>query len=98
MVPRPPTLNFPKRANGVEQVVMLGVTLRITITLAGSAGTSLDVMVFAVFSLSIQKERIPKKNKKQGPFLPPRLEKSVAQKGVWKGGFFEGGRGIRPTH
>lgn len=45
IVPRPPTLNFPKRANGVEQVIKLGVTLRITITLDGSEGMSLDVMV-----------------------------------------------------
>ena len=45
MVPRPPTLNLPNRANGAEQVVMLGVTLRITITLDRSAGMSLEVMV-----------------------------------------------------
>ena len=45
MVPRPPTLNRPKRLKGAEQVVMLGVTLRITITDAGSGCTSLEVIV-----------------------------------------------------
>lgn len=32
MVPRAPTLKRPKRAKGEEQVVMFGVTLRMTIT------------------------------------------------------------------
>ena len=45
MVPRPPILRRPKRANGAEQVVMLGVTLRITITEDGSEGMSLEVIV-----------------------------------------------------
>ena len=45
IVPRPPTLNRPKRAKGAEQVVMLGVTFRMTITDDGSEGMSLDVMV-----------------------------------------------------
>ena len=45
IVPRPPTLTLPKRANGEEQVVMLGVTLRITMTAEGSAGVSLELMV-----------------------------------------------------
>ena len=45
MVPLPPTLKRPNRRNGVEQVTMLGVTLRITITLAGSYGMSLSVMI-----------------------------------------------------
>lgn len=39
-MPRPPTLKRPKRANGAEQVVILGVTLRITITEDGSEGMS----------------------------------------------------------
>lgn len=45
IVPRPPTLKWPNREKGAEQVVMFGVTLRIIITLDGSEGTSLDVMV-----------------------------------------------------
>lgn len=45
MVPRPPTLIRPKRSKGAEQVVMLGESWRMTITLDGSAGMSLDVMV-----------------------------------------------------
>ena len=45
MVPRPPAFTLPKRLNGAEQVVMLGVTLRITITSEGLGGMSLDVMV-----------------------------------------------------
>lgn len=44
-MPRPPTLNFPNRLNGDEQATMLGVSLRITITLDGSEGMSLEVMV-----------------------------------------------------
>lgn len=44
IVPRPPTLTLPKRANGEEQIVMLGVTLRITMVAEGSAGISLEVM------------------------------------------------------
>ena len=39
-MPRPPIFRRPKRANGAEQVVMLGVTLRITITEDGSDGMS----------------------------------------------------------
>jgi len=42
IVPRPPTLKWPKRLKGAEQVTMLGVTLRMTITSDGSDGTSLD--------------------------------------------------------
>lgn len=45
MVPRPPTLIRPNRLNGEEQVVIFGVTLRITITLDGSAGMSFEVIV-----------------------------------------------------
>ena len=45
MVPRPPILNLPNRRNGAEHVVMLGVTRRITITLGGSEGMSLEVML-----------------------------------------------------
>lgn len=45
MVPLPPTLKRPKRANGAEQMVMFGVSLRMTITLEGSEGMSLDVMM-----------------------------------------------------
>ena len=44
-MPLPPTLNRPNRSNGAEQVMMFGVTLRITITEDGSEGMSLDVMV-----------------------------------------------------
>jgi len=44
MVPLPPTLKRPKRAKGAEQMVMLGVSLRMTITLEGSGGISLDVI------------------------------------------------------
>ena len=45
IVPRPPTLKCPNRLKGAEQVVTLGLTLRITITEDGSDGMSLDVMV-----------------------------------------------------
>lgn len=45
IVPRPPTLKRPKRANGAEHVTMLGVTWRITITEDGSEGISLEVML-----------------------------------------------------
>ena len=45
IVPLPPTLIRPKRAKGAEQIVILGVILRITITLAGSEGMSFDVIV-----------------------------------------------------
>ena len=45
MVPREPTLSLPNRRNGAEQVVMLGVTCFITITLEGSEGMSLEVML-----------------------------------------------------
>lgn len=44
-MPLPPTFIRPKRAKGAEQIVMLGVSLRITITLEGSEGVSLDVML-----------------------------------------------------
>ena len=40
IVPRPPTLSMPKRRKGVERVVIVGVTSRITITLDGSEGMS----------------------------------------------------------
>lgn len=43
-MPRPPTF-IPKRANGAEQVVILGVTLRITITEEGSEGMSFEDIV-----------------------------------------------------
>lgn len=45
MVPRPPTRRTPKRENGVDKVVMLGVMLRMTMTWDGFAGMSFDVMV-----------------------------------------------------
>ena len=48
IVPLPPTLNCPNRANGAEQVVMFGETLRMIITLDGSEGTSFDVIVYSV--------------------------------------------------
>lgn len=44
-VPRPPNLILPKRKKGTEKVTMLGVTLRMTMTLAGSSGMSLDDML-----------------------------------------------------
>jgi hypothetical protein len=40
MVPRPPILRWPKRRKGTLRVVILGVTSRITMTLAGSEGMS----------------------------------------------------------
>lgn len=46
IVPRPPTLNLPKRVNGAEQVVMLGVIWRITITFDGSWGINFEVILF----------------------------------------------------
>ena len=49
MVPRPPTFSLPNRRNGAEHVVMLGVTWRITITLEGSEGMSLDVMLLTCY-------------------------------------------------
>ena len=45
MVPRLPILMRPKRKNGAEQMVMLGETWRITITLDGSEGISLEVIL-----------------------------------------------------
>lgn len=46
MVPRPPTFILPKRQKGTESVVMtLGTTSRMTMTLAGSDGTSLEDML-----------------------------------------------------
>ena len=45
IVPRPPTLKWPNRAKGAEQVTMLGVTLRMTITSDGFDGTNLDDML-----------------------------------------------------
>ena len=47
IVPRPPTLKRPKRANGAEHETMLGVIWRITITEDGSEGISLEV-IFAL--------------------------------------------------
>lgn len=44
IVPRPPILKRPKRLKGEEQVVILGVTLRMTITSDGLEGMSLDVI------------------------------------------------------
>lgn len=42
MVPRPPILILPNRQKGTDMVVMtLGTTSRMTMTLAGSEGTSL---------------------------------------------------------
>jgi hypothetical protein len=46
IVPRPPMRIRPKRRKGTESVVIFGVTLRITITSEGFAGTSLDVIVW----------------------------------------------------
>lgn len=46
IVPRPPTLNLPKRVNGAEQVVMLGVIWRITITFDGSWGINFEAILF----------------------------------------------------
>lgn len=45
IVPLPPTLKWPKRLKGWEQMVMLGVTLRMTCTSDGLEGTSLEVIV-----------------------------------------------------
>ena len=45
MVPLPPTLKRPKRANGCEQVHIFGDTFRITITRDGSCGISFEVIV-----------------------------------------------------
>jgi hypothetical protein len=45
-VPLPPTFILPNRQNGVENVAtVLGTTSRITITLAGSEGISLEVIL-----------------------------------------------------
>ena len=41
-VPRPPTLMWPKRKKGVENVVICGVMSRMTMTLAGSEGISFE--------------------------------------------------------
>ncbi len=48
MVPRPPIFILPKRRKGAEQVTMLGVTWRMTITLEGSWGMSFSLMVTVV--------------------------------------------------
>lgn len=45
MVPLPPILRRPNLRNGAEHVVMLGVIWRVTITLEGSCGISLSVIV-----------------------------------------------------
>jgi hypothetical protein len=46
IVPRPPTFILPKRQNGTDNVVItLGTTSRMTMTLAGSDGTSLEDML-----------------------------------------------------
>lgn len=45
IVPLPPTLKRPKRSKGAEQVVMFGVTFRMTITSPGFEGISLDVIL-----------------------------------------------------
>jgi hypothetical protein len=46
IVPRPPTFILPKRQKGTDNVVMtLGTTSRMTMTLAGSEGTSLEDML-----------------------------------------------------
>lgn len=47
IVPRPPTLNLPKRLNGAEQVIRLGVIWRITITFDGSWGINFEVILAA---------------------------------------------------
>ena len=71
MVPRPPIFRRPKRRKGAEHVVILGETCRITITLDGSEGISLEVMIVVValegvdkidiggvdYSLVLQKDR-----------------------------------------
>jgi len=49
IVPRPPTLKRPKREKGAEQVMMLGVTLRMTITSDGLDGMSFDDMLVIVW-------------------------------------------------
>ena len=41
-VPRPPIFTRPKRRKGVENVLMSGVTERMTITFSGSEGTNLE--------------------------------------------------------
>jgi len=48
IVPRPPTRSWPKRRNGRDRVTMFGVTLRMTITSEGFAGTSLEVIIAVV--------------------------------------------------
>lgn len=46
IVPRPPIFMRPKREKGTERVVMVrGTTSRITITSAGFAGISLEVIM-----------------------------------------------------
>ena len=45
IVALPPTLILPKRRKGVERMVMLGESLRITITSDGLEGMSLEVIV-----------------------------------------------------
>ena len=45
MVQRPPTSILPKRENGTDKIVMLGVMSRTTMRSAGLAGTNLsDIM------------------------------------------------------
>lgn len=45
IVPRPPILILPKRLNGTLHVTMFGVTLRMTITSDGFAGTSFSMVI-----------------------------------------------------
>jgi hypothetical protein len=55
MVPRPPTLIWPKRQKGTESVVIArGTTSRMTMTLAGSDGTSLDDMLCKFFTWKLK--------------------------------------------
>ena len=59
MVPRPPNFILPKRQKGTESVVIArGTTSRMTMTLAGSEGTSLDD-ILGIFDVVIERgERV----------------------------------------
>ena len=57
IVPRPPILKRPKRANGAEHVMMLGVICRITITEDGSEGMSLEVILALGSDLALWSRR-----------------------------------------
>jgi len=50
-VPLPPIFKMPNLKNGTDNVRISGVTFRITMTLSGCGGTSLEVILYFLVSL-----------------------------------------------